>query len=651
MAEIEFLVDNVGNKLPVSIGNYVYRVDCAPLYITLRYLGRVKEVEQDVGNEAITYIWCNGSTGVPDDYFDRTKDKLKILNSNFGVFEAEDTYNNLFYTFICYKEMSFEDIAREVAERKLIPNIDIKYLSTVDTIDSDYTRYLSQEELTGDDYHSISIEKDTFLEKAGNSMKEKNRYYYNGPLYRFENLYRGEWEAYTEAVSEKQAINNLNQQAKEEFGFKPDAKLNIDPRYLELAEKEPSESDFDNVEPVRYCSVCGTRLNNAGECPVCDLGDEDVLYEAKHDLGPKYTKEAIKARNIVRQIAIDDVNNGTPLAPDDWVEFEYECKRRGIEPTKELYDETYTDALIAMANGYNVKMEKFDEDIGDKDSFIESVKEDNNLNYSRKDIGKIVRVNNRSEVYAGYLCQVVEIKDSEPFDGNSIYSLKLLEKPNGKKYNGEFYINLYARKLELVEEDKFIEGWKTITSNHITPGNYAYDQDDVIVEDIEKHDTLNQKLFDGEELRPEVKETIENIAKEFISQLNDDGIKFDLKDIVLIGSNVSYNYNKDSDLDIHLIADSSNLTCPDNLYPLLYSAYRSIFNKSYDITIRGIPAEIYVEMDKPQAKSNGIYSLNNGWVKKPVQQNIPELDKEAFDKLFNEWEDKYFKLIGGNHNG
>lgn len=170
--------------------------------------------------------------------------------------------------------------------------------------------------------------------------------------------------------------------------------------------------------------------------------------------------------------------------------------------------------------------------------------------------------------------------------------------------------------------------------------------DDNINEDIEKHDTLNQKLFDGEELKPEVKEAIEKIADTFVKELNNDEIRFTLKDIVLLGSNCSYNYTKDSDLDIHLIADSSGLECPDDLYPLLYSAYRSMFNRNYDITIKGIPAELFVEMDEPLARSNGIYSLNNGWIKKPVQQDIPDLDQDAFDKLFNEWEDKYFKLIG-----
>ena len=44
-------------------------------------------------------------------------------------------------------------------------------------------------------------------------------------------------------------------------------------------------------------------------------------------------------------------------------------------------------------------------------------------------------------------------------------------------------------------------------------------------------------------------------------------------------------------------------------------------------------------------KSNGIYSLNTGWVKHPVQQDIPDIDMEEFEKEFRVWEDRYFDLI------
>lgn len=78
---------------------------------------------------------------------------------------------------------------------------------------------------------------------------------------------------------------------------------------------------------------------------------------------------------------------------------------------------------------------------------------------------------------------------------------------------------------------------------------------------------------------------------------------------------------------------------------MLYSAYRSIFNKNYDISIKGIPCEVYVELDDIQAMSNGMYSLSKGWVKRPTAKDIPDIDYDAFESLFDEWEDKYFSLL------
>lgn len=134
-----------------------------------------------------------------------------------------------------------------------------------------------------------------------------------------------------------------------------------------------------------------------------------------------------------------------------------------------------------------------------------------------------------------------------------------------------------------------------------------------LTENIEKHDELNPKLWVDNSLKTEVRAKILEISNEFIKALQEDGIKFNLNDIQIVGSNCSYNYTKDSDLDVHLIADSSSLNCPDNLYPLLYSSYRSIFNKNLSIDFYGIPVELYVEVESGKAstnaKSNGIYSV------------------------------------------
>lgn len=192
-------------------------------------------------------------------------------------------------------------------------------------------------------------------------------------------------------------------------------------------------------------------------------------------------------------------------------------------------------------------------------------------------------------------------------------------------------------------------------------------------EKIEKHDTLNAKLFDeNSKLRPEVKSKILEIAQDFTDGLAEDGIKFELADIVLVGSNCSYNYTDNSDLDIHLCLKTDNLQCPDNLYPLLYSAYRSIWNKNHDVSIYGIPVELFIETDifddnandekfiltdqeeevlteaaiVNKLVSNGIYSvLHDKWIKVPDKDIIPEVDQETVDAIVDVWKDKYNTIL------
>lgn len=168
-----------------------------------------------------------------------------------------------------------------------------------------------------------------------------------------------------------------------------------------------------------------------------------------------------------------------------------------------------------------------------------------------------------------------------------------------------------------------------------------------LTEKIEKHDVLNPNLWEGNKLRPQVREKILEIVDLFIEGLRENNIRIMVKDIVIIGSNASYNYSDTSDVDVHLIVDTSEFDCPDNLYPFLYSSYRSIFNKKYDIEFYGTGVELFVDMEDTPTVSNGIYSLNTGWVKEPVKEEIPEIDMEKFNAEFSKWEDKYFELIKG----
>lgn len=153
--------------------------------------------------------------------------------------------------------------------------------------------------------------------------------------------------------------------------------------------------------------------------------------------------------------------------------------------------------------------------------------------------------------------------------------------------------------MQTINIDTFLEN--IMTDSMSTSKNLA--------EAIESHDELNPKLFTNDKLKPAVAKKIQEIANVFTASLEEDDICFTVSDILLVGSNVSYNYTANSDLDIHILMNTSDYNCPDNLYPLLYSAYRSLFNKRMNISFYGIPVELYVETEDSALKSNGIYSV------------------------------------------
>lgn len=161
-------------------------------------------------------------------------------------------------------------------------------------------------------------------------------------------------------------------------------------------------------------------------------------------------------------------------------------------------------------------------------------------------------------------------------------------------------------------------------------------------EEIKINDTLNKDLWDdNNELKEEVKDKLLDIADAFLDDLKEDGIDIQVEDIRLLGSNANYNYTDQSDLDLHIVAQID----PEKYEQQLYNCYKTIFNNKYDIKIKGREVEVYVEDVKAPAKSNGVYSLYTGWVKEPKKESIPTIDYDAFEKLFDEWEDDYFDII------
>lgn len=168
-----------------------------------------------------------------------------------------------------------------------------------------------------------------------------------------------------------------------------------------------------------------------------------------------------------------------------------------------------------------------------------------------------------------------------------------------------------------------------------------------LLEAIEKHATLNSKLFTKEGILKEtVRKKMLEIVDEFLNNLKEQNIEIKVEDILMVGSNANYNYTKDSDIDLHVIANTKNMKYDMEIANALYSAYRTLFNKNLDINLYDIPLELYVEVENTPRNSNGVYSVKKDkWIKKPVQEEIPDFDKEALNKLVDKWEKKCKDLL------
>ena len=156
----------------------------------------------------------------------------------------------------------------------------------------------------------------------------------------------------------------------------------------------------------------------------------------------------------------------------------------------------------------------------------------------------------------------------------------------------------------------------------------------IIKEEI--HDTLNPLIWNGDQLRPEVRDKLILIKERFIQGLEESNIDIDVVDTRIVGSNASYNYGNTSDLDLHIIAD-----IPNNMLRVIYNFYKTQFNQKYDIFIKGINTEIYVEDKDATSISNGIYSLdNNKWIKYPSKIVDPQIDiSQASQYMINKYND------------
>ena len=166
----------------------------------------------------------------------------------------------------------------------------------------------------------------------------------------------------------------------------------------------------------------------------------------------------------------------------------------------------------------------------------------------------------------------------------------------------------------------------------------------LLKEKFEVHDTLNPKLWQNNKLIDEVKLKIVDIVEQFVSTCE---IPLHIVDVHIVGSQASYNYTQYSDLDVHIISNFELVDCSKEVLQTAYNSVKTKFNSDYNITIKGIDVELYVEDIRSTVNSNGIYSLyQDEWIKFPKKlTDIPEVD---ISLELSEWTNKIDNVLKSN---
>lgn len=148
------------------------------------------------------------------------------------------------------------------------------------------------------------------------------------------------------------------------------------------------------------------------------------------------------------------------------------------------------------------------------------------------------------------------------------------------------------------------------------------------------NDTLNPNIWDNLKLKPEIKEKLLQIGKDFYVDTETDA---PLKDILFVGSLANYNWSDTSDFDVHVVIDFKDVDENVELVEKLVNALKSKWNDEHDIHLKGHNVEVYIQDVTKENRSTGVYSLmQDKWLSEPKKENI-EIDKEKIQEKYNDF--------------
>jgi hypothetical protein len=162
------------------------------------------------------------------------------------------------------------------------------------------------------------------------------------------------------------------------------------------------------------------------------------------------------------------------------------------------------------------------------------------------------------------------------------------------------------------------------------------------------HDTLDQNIWNDEELRVDVRNSLLKIANSFLENTE---TEIEPEDIIFVGSVAGYTYGPTSDIDLHIVIDMSKLSEDVDLASAFFNAEKVNWNSKHNITVRGRDVEIYVQDVSEKLESAAIFSvLNNEWIKKQPKTmgEVPPDSEARIREILTIWKSEALKSLSIN---
>jgi len=146
---------------------------------------------------------------------------------------------------------------------------------------------------------------------------------------------------------------------------------------------------------------------------------------------------------------------------------------------------------------------------------------------------------------------------------------------------------------------------------------------------LEPKNHLHPSLWRQESLNPAIISRLLEISQNIIDSEN---INAEIEDIVVTGSLASYNWNRLSDLDLHILLNFEEINEDRRLVKKYLDNLRINWNTKHDIFIENHEVELYFQDISEVHHSAGVYSILSGdWLTKPIK-NRKDIDMRAVEK-------------------